>query len=61
MNKVTNQEMKKLKEIESLQLSLSDEFSRIYKNVSNFGSMFEFESEGKKSLAKEIMSQDKTI
>lgn len=53
--------MKKLKEIESLQLSLSDEFSRIYKNVSNFGSMFEFESEGKKSLAKEIMSQDKTI
>lgn len=34
---------------------------KIHKNVSNFGSMFEFESEGKKSLAKEIMSQEKTI
>lgn len=44
--------MKKLKELETVQNNLNDEFSKIYKNVSNFGSMFEFESDDKKSLAK---------
>lgn len=34
--------MKKLKEVENIQLTLNDEFTRIHKNVSNFGAMFEF-------------------
>lgn len=42
LDKVTNQEMKKLKEVELLQYTLSEEFKRIHKNVSSFGSMFEF-------------------
>lgn len=53
--------MKKLKEIEMIQKSLNDEFVRIYKNTSNFGAMFQFQSHGKQSLAKEIMSKQKTI
>ena len=35
-----------------VQSNLNEEFSRIHKNISNFGAMFEFESEGKKSLAR---------
>lgn len=44
--------MKKLKEVEMLQIALTDQFSRLHKNMNNFGTMFEFESDGKKSLAK---------
>jgi hypothetical protein len=43
--------MKKLKEVELLQVTLSDEFARLHKKMGSFGSMFEFESDGKKSLA----------
>ena len=44
-----------------MQMSLNDEFSRIHKKISNMGAIFEFESDGKKSLANEIMRQEKTI
>lgn len=44
-----------------MQFSLSEEFSRIHKNMNNFGSMFEFESEGKKSLADQIISLKATV
>jgi len=49
--------MKKLKEIELLQFTLTEEVTRIAKNMNNFESMFEFESEGKKSLAQTIINQ----
>jgi len=44
-----------------MQFSLSEEFTRIHKNMSNFGSMFEFESEGKKALADQIVNLKGTI
>ena len=44
--------MKKLKELEMVQFSLSEEFTRIHKKISNMGAIFEFESDGKRSLAK---------
>ena len=49
-------ELKKLKEVQLLQFSLSDEINRIAKNMNSFGSMFEFQSEGKKSLAQTIIN-----
>lgn len=49
--------MKKLKEVEQVQSSLAEEVSRIAKNMSSFGTMFEFESEGKKGLAAHIITQ----
>ena len=51
LGRINNQEMKKLKDIEMVQMSLNDEFSRIHKKISNMGAIFEFESDGKKSLA----------
>lgn len=44
-----------------VQSNLSEEFTRIHKNMKNFGSMFEFESEGKKSLADQIINLKATI
>lgn len=61
MEKITHQEMKKLKEVELLQFTLSEEFKKINKNMSSFGTMFEFESEGKKELAKDLISSKQTI
>jgi chromosome segregation ATPase len=54
-------EMKKLKEIEMLQFTLTEEVSRIGANMNSFGSMFEFESEGKRSLAQTIISHKDKI
>ena len=42
LNRINNVEMKKLKELEIVQGNLNEEFSRIHKNISNFGAMFEF-------------------
>ena len=50
-----------MKEVEVQQGALSEEFKRIHKNVSNFGGMFEFESEGKQNLAQEIIFLKGTI
>lgn len=47
--------MKKLKEVEGLQTTLMQELNRLDKNMRSFGSMFEFQSDGKKNLAQEII------
>ena len=47
--------MKKLKEVEMLQTTLMQELNRLDKNMHNFGTMFEFQSDGKKNLAQEII------
>lgn len=44
-----------------LQTTLSEEFARLHKNMSGFGSMFEFESDGKRSLAQQIINHKDTI
>lgn len=44
-----------------LQFALSEEFTRLHKNMSSFGSMFEFESDGKRSLAQQIINLKATI
>lgn len=61
LNRLNNQEMKKLKDLEMVQSSLISEFSRIHKKIGNMGAIFQFESDGKKSLAQEILSQEKRI
>ena len=53
--------MVKLQDIEKAQKLLSEEFKKIHKNVDEYGKMFKFESDGKKSLAKEIISQKEII
>lgn len=61
LDKISKEELKKLKEVEVQQGALGEEFKRIHKNVSNFGGMFEFESEGKQNLAHEIILLKGTI
>lgn len=40
LGRINNQEMKKLKDLEMVQMSLNDEFSRIHKKISNMGAIF---------------------
>lgn len=61
LEKINAVEMKKLKEVEMLQSTLMQELNRLDKNMSNFGTMFEFESDGKKNLAQEIINLKQKI
>jgi hypothetical protein len=44
-----------------LQGNLNVEFESISQNLKNFGNIFEFENDGKKSLAREIIAKKETI
>lgn len=61
LEKLTKEELVKLKDLENTQKNLGVEFTRLYQNIKSFGNIFEFENDGKKSLAKEIMANNNTI
>ena len=61
LEKLTKEELVKLKDLENTQKNLGVEFTRLYQNIKSFGNIFEFENDGKKSLAKEIMGNKNTI